>query len=378
MSGYSLHDVRLIGFAGAPAVTSVHVDGRGIVRAEAAPGAREIDCGGAYLSPGWADLHVHVWYGGTDFSVRAAEAGLCMGVTAMADAGSAGEASFHGLREYVLERQRETIKAFINIGSIGLVAANRISELGGPGAIDVERTLRVIETNRDVICGIKVRCSGVVVGEWGVEPLRIAREVAHAAGLPLMVHIGEAPPEIEDVMGLLEAGDLVTHCFHGKPGTALFETAERIALARDAVERGVRFDVGHGAASYSFEMAGRALELGFVPFSISTDLHQRNLRGPVYDLATTASKLLAVGLPLDECVEAITNRPRSILGLHSDTPLAPGAYADFTVFRVGQGDEVVTDSLGHSMRLATRLLPEYAALGPIAVRANGAASSGRR
>ena len=369
MPGYSLCNIRPMGLGTSAPAMDIHVDGAGRVAAGPEADAQRIDCAGAHVSAGWADLHVHVWYGGTDFSIRADQAGLSHGVTAMADAGSAGEANFHGLREYVIERQRETIRAFLNIGSIGLVAANRVSELFGPGAIDLERTHRTIASNRDVICGIKVRCSGTVVGQWGIEPLKMARALAREFDLPLMVHIGEAPPAIEDVLALAEAGDLVTHCFHGKPGTALFETPERIALAAAAAKRGVRFDVGHGAASYSFDMAERAIAAGFTPFSISTDLHQRNLAGPVHDLATTAAKLLAVGLPLEECVDAITNRPRSVLGLHSAAALAPGARADFTVFDVVKADHAAIDSQGRSMRLSTRLVPLYAALGAVLVKA---------
>jgi len=368
MGGYSLEHVRPIGFPDTAGPRDIHVDAQGFVCAEPVAGAERIDCGGAFVSPGWADLHVHVWYGGSDFSVRADEAGLRRGVTAMADAGSAGEATFHGLREYVLERQRETIKAFINIGSIGLVAANRVSELSGPGSIDVERTRRVIAANRDVICGVKVRCSGLVVGQWGIKPLRIARAVADEAGLPLMVHIGEAPPAVEDVLELLAPGDLVTHCFHGKQGTALFETPERVALACAAAARGVRFDVGHGAASYSFDMAERALAAGFKPFSISTDLHQRNIRGPVYDLATTASKLLAIGLPLEDCVLAISERPRSVLGLESARNLDAGSRADLTVFELLASDLTAADSLGASRNLPTLFRPLYAALGSVLQR----------
>jgi dihydroorotase len=128
MAGLTLTNFRPVGFTGTvPAALHVGSDGRLLAAAET--GAEVHDCRGSWLSPGWADLHVHVWHGGTDISVRADEGGLRRGVTAMADAGSAGEASFHGLREYVLEQQPETIRAFINIGSIGLVACNRVSEL---------------------------------------------------------------------------------------------------------------------------------------------------------------------------------------------------------------------------------------------------------
>lgn len=193
MAAFSLLNVTPVGFAPPAAPRDLHVDTAGRIASSPAAGARTVDCRGAYVSPGWADLHVHIWYGGSDFSIRADDAGMKRGVTAMADAGSAGEANFHGLREYVIERQRETIKAFLNIGSIGLVAANRVPELMDTRFVDIPRTLQVIEANRDVICGIKVCASGVVVGNWGLTPLRMAAHVAEMTGFPLMVHIGARP-----------------------------------------------------------------------------------------------------------------------------------------------------------------------------------------
>src|SRR5690606_34860762 len=160
-----LTNFKAVGFDAVP--DEILLDASGNIAAAPSDGARLLDLNGAWLSPGWCDLHVHVWYGGTDISVRASEAGRPTGVTAMADAGSAGEASFHGLREYVIDPASETIKAFLNIGSIGLVACNRVPELTDWRSIDIDRTLAVIEANRDVICGIKVRASGVIVGSWG-------------------------------------------------------------------------------------------------------------------------------------------------------------------------------------------------------------------
>ena len=177
MPGLTLTNFRPIGFEGAVA-PALHIGADGKLVAAPEPGAETIDCKGSWLSPGWADLHVHVWHGGTDISVRADQGGLQRGVTAMADAGSAGEANFHGLREYVLDKQPETIRAFLNIGSIGLVACNRVSELIDMRSIDVDRTLAVIEANRDMICGVKIRASGVIVGGWGITPLKIGKRVA--------------------------------------------------------------------------------------------------------------------------------------------------------------------------------------------------------
>lgn len=363
MPGLTLKNVRPICLGVAEARRDLHIGAGGTVTETPLDGARVIDGKGAWISPGWADLHVHVWHGGTDISIRPEAAGLPTGVTAMADAGSAGEASFHGLREYIIDTRPETIKAFVNIGSIGLVACNRVPELIDTRFIDIDRTLAVIEANRDVICGVKVRASGVIVGAWGITPAKIAKRVAEIAGLPLMVHVGEPPPLLDEVFDILTPGDVVTHCFNGKQGGSIADTPALFEYARRLAETGVHLDVGHGAASYSFAVGRRAIADGLLPFSISTDLHARNIDGPVYDMATTVSKLHAAGLGLAECVAAITTNPRGFLGIDDPSGLAPGARADFTLFDVVDCDDVVTDSLGAEMTLRRRFAPRCAVIG---------------
>ncbi|MGP9818559.1 amidohydrolase family protein [Salinarimonas sp. NSM] len=350
-----------VALGSAPATIHVGDDGR--VVAEPPAGARVVDCGGRFLSPGWCDLHVHVWHGGTDISVRAAEAGRATGVTAMADAGSAGEASFHGLREYVIDPAAETVRAFLNIGSIGLVACNRVPELIDMRSIDVDRTLAVVEANRDVICGIKVRASGVIVGAWGITPAKIAKRVAEIAGLPLMVHVGEPPPLIDEVFDILSPGDIVTHCFNGKKAGSISDTQALFDQAVRLAGEGVVMDVGHGVASFDFATARRAIERGFLPDTISTDLHLRNIAGPVHDLALTASKLLAVGMGFEACIAAITTRPRGILKIAQADAAAPGARADFTVFGLEESGEVAVDSMGATLALERVLTPSSTVIG---------------
>jgi dihydroorotase len=354
----TLTNFRAVGMTMAPAL---HVGDDGLVAAAPVAGAETIDCGGAFLSPGWCDLHVHVWHGGTDISVRASEAGRGSGVTAMADAGSAGEANFHGLREYVIDPAAETIRAFLNIGSIGLVACNRVSELIDMRSVDVDRTLETIEANRDVICGVKVRASGVIVGAWGITPAKIAKRVAEIAGLPLMVHIGEPPALIVEVFDILGPGDIITHCFNGKRAGSIRDTEALFAQARRLADGGVRMDIGHGQASFCFATARASIEAGLRPWSISTDLHLRNIHGAVKDFATTASKLLAVGLPFEDVVTAISANPRETMGL---TP-APGIgdKADFTVFRVADVEEEVLDSLGNAMTMRQMIEPVATVIG---------------
>lgn len=347
----TLTNFRLMGSAAAG--RDIHIGDDGLIKARRPRGSQVIDAEGAWLSPGWCDLHVHVWHGGTDISVRVAEAGRKTGVTAMADAGSAGEASFHGLREYVIDPAAETVRAFINIGSIGLVACNRVSELADLGSIDIDRTLAAIEANRDVICGIKVRASGAIVGAWGVTPLKIAKRVAEIARLPLMVHVGEPPPLLDEVLPLLGEGDVVTHCFNGKPAGSIVDTGAVWRLARAAADRGVHMDLGHGVASFDFDVARRSLDAGLTPFSISTDLHRRNIDGPVHDLALTASKMHALGMDAGDCLAAISERPRGFLGLPGEPRPAVGVRADFTLFKLVETDLQVRDSMNKTLVLKT-------------------------
>ncbi|MBL1422282.1 MAG: amidohydrolase/deacetylase family metallohydrolase [Alphaproteobacteria bacterium] len=342
---------------------TIFIDDQGLI-CESLPSLDDVislDCKGAYLSLGWADLHVHVWYGGTDFSIRASNAGVAHGVTAMADAGSAGEANFHGLREYVIDKQPETIKAFINIGTIGLVACNRISELGDKNAIDVGRTLAVIEQNRDVICGIKVRAGNVIVSTHGLDAVLEAKQVAVKSGLPLMVHIGQAPPTLSEIFNILTAGDIITHCFHGKPDNNIVDTQEIFKRTHQIVERGILLDIGHGAASLDFKVARQAIKNGLLPHTVSTDLHERNCNGPVYDLATTISKLHVLGMGFIDCIKAISSNPRQVMGLSNS--ISFGSKADFTIFDVMPSEEIVTDSMGNQLVLDQVFEPRHAILG---------------
>ncbi len=347
-----------IGFNKTNLPLSFYIDDKGLITNSAPSEFKIIDCKNSYLSPGWSDLHVHIWYGGSDVSIRANEAGFKRGVTTLVDAGSAGEATFHGLKEYVIDRQRETIKAFINIGSIGLVACNRIPELIDERFIDIDRTLKVIEENKDIICGIKVRASGVIVGSWGITPVQIARKVAEIAKLPMMVHIGEPPPTLNQIFDLLRPGDVVTHCFNGKNPGSISDSPQIFANAKRLAEEGVFMDVGHGAASYNFEVAKEAIDNGLKPYSISTDLHGWNLHGPVYDLATTVSKLYAAGLSLEECVNAISYNPRNFLDLENAASLSVGSKADFTIFDIDDCDELVSDSQGNDITLKSAFEPK--------------------
>ncbi|MCA1404024.1 amidohydrolase/deacetylase family metallohydrolase [Ensifer sp. IC3342] len=333
-------------------------------------GARRIDGKGAWISPGWIDLHAHIWHGGTDISVRPEVCGLERGVTTIVDAGSAGEANFHGFREYIIEPSRERIKAFLNLGSIGLVACNRVSELSDIRSIDIDRIIACYEANREHIVGLKVRASHVITGSWGVTPVKLGKKIAKILKIPMMVHVGEPPALYDEVLEILGPGDIVTHCFNGKAGSSIIEDEDLFTLAERCAGEGIRLDIGHGGASFSFRVAEVAIERGLMPFSISTDVHLRSMNQSVWDLGTTMSKLLSVGMPFEKVVEAVTHAPASVIRLPMDDLLGIGARAEFTIFDLVDSDLKVFDSLGAEAHLSRLFEPRFAVMGNHFVAAN--------
>jgi dihydroorotase len=291
-----------------PASVGALVEREGLAHLEPVSSAGPLPT--SLISPGWIDLHAHVYDGMTSLGVHPDVAGRERGVTVVVDAGSAGEATVDGLVRYVVPSAATRVRAFLNIGSHGLVHLREVADLAW---IDVDRTLAAIARHGSFVRGVKVRSSGDIVGPTGLLPLQMARLVAREAGLPLMVHIGEAPPMVDDVVDQLDDGDVVTHCFHGKTGAPWLADGSPNAALRRALERGALLDVGHGRASFSAAVAKRAIMAGWLPNSISTDVHIRNINGPVHSLAVTMTKMLALGMTLEQVVRAVGHGPAKVL-----------------------------------------------------------------
>ena len=324
-----------------------------------------LDLKGAILSQGWVDMHTHIYYGATDLSIHPEQIGMKTGVTSLVDCGSAGEANFEGFKRYIAELVNEKIFSFLNIGTIGLVACNRVSELVmGYRSVDIERTIKVIEANRSLIRGIKVRASQVITGDLGIECVRLAKKIGKLSNLPLIIHVGEPPPLLDEILPLLEKGDVITHAFNGKIGGNIMEDQYTFALAKEAHNRGVFMDLGHGSASFSFEVAKYGLDQGLVPDIISTDLHCYNFDGPVYDLSTTMSKMLNLGMPLEHVIKCVTSTPRIVLSEpYKEDLLVPGQEADFTAFKVESVNLKAFDSMGTELVMRKFIQPKLAVLG---------------
>ncbi len=292
-----------------------------------------VDATGLLVTPGLVDLHTHVYPGAGYWGVDPDPIAWYTGVTTWVDAGSAGAYTIERLRAFAATRSVR-VPVLLNIAAQGLAA--RTGESVDLDPLDVGLAVETVRANRDLIRGIKVRIDAATVGANGVEPLRRALRVAEACGVPVMVHVGVAPPPVAEVLDLLRPGDIVTHCASG--------IASPLGpAATGAYGRGVLFDIGHGSGGFAFDVAEAQLAAGIRPYSVSTDLHARSLYGPAFDLPTTMAKLLAVGLSLDEVIAATTVSPARALGLSAGT-LAVGAPADIAVFSVSSSPYEVADT----------------------------------
>jgi dihydroorotase len=322
-----------------------------------------LDVSGLIVTPGLIDVHVHVFDGVAPLGIPPDPNCVAKGVTTVLDAGSAGAHTFPGFRKYVIEVAQTRIRALLNISVVGqstLSPDNPHGELLNLNYANPGLAVRTIERHRDLILGIKVRLSRNVAGENDLRALHLAREAAEGVNLPMMVHIGDTHSPLKDLLPVLRAGDVITHCFHGHEGGILDDRGRVLPDVRAAVGRGVHLDVGHGAGSFAFDVAERALKQDMLPGTISSDLHQFNIHGPVFDLATTLSKFLHLGLTLEQVIARVTTHPARTFGFAEGLgTLREGAEADVAVFALREGDFSFVDAMGQR-RLGHRKLSPVA------------------
>jgi dihydroorotase len=320
--------------------------------------AREVvDVSGAYVAPGLIDLHAHAFIAGHDLGIETDTVCASTGVTTLCDAGSAGAANFAGLREYVMARADTRVLGFLHIAAIGLSHLG-IGEHCYLDYSDPDLATGVARDHRDVVIGVKVRIQKEVVAQHGLEPLRRGLRAAEAAGVPVIVHVNNPPVEYGEVLALLRPGDIVSHFLHGR-GSGILDDEGRVKeTVRAARRRGVVFDVAHGRNHVNFPVARRALDQGFPPDTISSDLTRPGRIGVVRDLPTTLSKFLSLGMPLADVVRAATAAPARAIGRGGELgSLAPGAAGDAVVFTVDEGRFPYQDADGNTLEGAKRWAP---------------------
>ncbi|HEU4381365.1 MAG TPA: amidohydrolase/deacetylase family metallohydrolase [Hyphomicrobiaceae bacterium] len=319
---------------------------------EAGPHTDVRDVAGLIVTPGLIDLHTHVYWGGTSLGIDAEQFCRTSGVTTAIDTGSAGPGNFAGFRKHVIDPSKVRILAYLHVSHAGIYAFSdrvMVGESEELRLMDPVTAVEVANANRDVVVGIKVRVGRHASGTSGTIPLDIALQVGEEAGMPLMCHIDFPPPSYEEVLERLRPGDVLTHAFRPFPNSPATQqgTVKREVL--EARKRGVKFDIGHGKGSFAFKTARAMLANGFMPDTISSDVHQLCINGPAFDQVTTLSKFLCLGMPLDEVIAASTVNAAMALKRPELGSLKPGSVGDATLLSIKQGQFDYVDVVGEHL-----------------------------
>src|ERR1044071_3245694 len=320
---------------------------------------RTVSATGLLVTPGLIDIHAHVFVNAHDMGGHTDHHCRQSGVTTLCDAGSTGSATLSGLRAGIDSHVRTRTRAFVNLSAIGIVGTSRGGELSHFPYADPEGCARTIAETPDLAIGVKLRYGPGLVWEYTTEPVKMARRTAAIAGVPFMIHITDSPIPLPEILAEMAPGDIVTHCYHGRANGIMGQEKEFVLKEVVEAQRyGIIFDCAHGRNHFSFRMIEKALDQGFLPDTISTDLTFTSAtKGPVWDLTTTMSKLLHFGMSLDDLVARATAAPARIMGYEGTVgTLRPGANADMALLELRDGNYELTDSDRNTVTAERRLI----------------------
>jgi dihydroorotase len=363
---------------------------------------KTIDVRNRLVIPGMIDTHSHIYqYVTGTFGMNPDLVGIRSGVTAVVDQGGAAPLTIHGFRKFIAEPASTRVYSFISNYLVGGLAGHLHVGLYGPHGINVRDTVKAIEQNRDLVKGIKCHAEVGGYSRWGIETLRLAKQASREAKVPVYIHLGRLWREADgskinpdsvltDVVPLLDPGDILAHPFTKHSGAFVSSEGKVHPLVFEAIERGVRIDIGRGG-HMSFKAARIALDAGVMPFTVGSDVHgytikrhdeegvwdggsfalsakrkQRKKADPVggmqvFSLVQVMNELLALGITLPEVIRMVTANAAAVLGLEQEIgSLAVGSAADVSVLGVDSGKWTLEDSLGAQIVGTQRLRPEFA------------------
>jgi dihydroorotase len=303
---------------------------------------KTIDATGLYVMPGLIDMHGHHYFGTepdqylSDSYAALPPDGFTFraGVTTVVDAGGSGWKNFGDFKNQAFANSKTRMFAFLNIVGSGMRGGAYEQNTDD---MDPKLTAMVAKQYPDQIVGIKL--AHYMSSEWA--PTDRAVKAGELAGIPVMIDFGAAEPLLSWETLLLEKlrpGDIVTHCFGQTKGRMhIVEGGKVQPYATAAQKRGIIFDIGHGGGSFMFEQAVPAIKQGFKPNSISTDLHTGSMNGGMKDMANVMSKLLNIGMTLNEVVACSTWTPAQVINRKELGHLSVGALADVALFSLDKG-----------------------------------------
>jgi dihydroorotase len=338
-------------------------DGRIAMVAEIIPASdarKTIDVSSLYVTPGLVDIHEHVFSGSMNREytgencVRADSFSFRSGVTTIVDAGCSGWRNFGEFRDEVINREKTRVFAMLNIVGSGM--GGRMDVEQNTKDMDAVRTAEVARRNHDVVVGIKV--AHYAGPEWVAVDRGV--EAGRLANIPVMIDFAEFRPErpFQDlVLKHLRPGDIYTHQYlHVVP--MLDAQGNVLPYLFEARKRGIIFDVGHGGGSFSFLQAIPAVRQGFIPDSISTDLHTDSMNAGMKDMLNLMSKFLNMGMSLDDVIACSTWHPAREIHHEELGSLSVGSDADVAVLRLVHGSFGFVDSANLRMNGDRMLVAE--------------------
>ena len=334
--------------------------GRSIgLTAEDTPAKTVVDASGCYVFPGLVDFHTHIFYRGSSLCVSP-DCLIPMGVTTAADAGSAGCSNFRSFYSDIVAHSLVRIRTYLNVCSYGQPGDN-FAEDFDPAKFCEEKIINLVRSYPHQIRGLKIRMGAEVLYGQGLEPLRRAKELAVRCGLPIVVHASNPPSSEGELLSILDRGDVLCHCYHGKGENTILDKSGHVYDAvRAARERGIIFDCANGITNYNHTVAQKAIADGFLPDIISTDLCEAicNRDGYGKSLPYVMAKYLWLGMSMTDVVRAATAVPARELGLEGRAgTLSAGAYGDAVICRHIEASPVFLDNFGEARTGDQMLVP---------------------